>query len=149
MPRRGRAVDRERRPVAAGGPARARNDAGVEEIAAALARPIIAALADPSGAERDFQRVVARVLSSPPPELREWLALTNATFHAELFERLRRAVPGLSEDELRFRADSVAGILRCMVGGGMAVAVEGRSPDQLEGLLVPVIAGALAGSGTA
>ena len=75
--------------------------------------------------------------------------MTNATFHAELFERLRRAVPGLSEDELRFRADSVAGILRCMVGGGMAVAVEGRSPDQLEGLLVPVIAGALAGAGTA
>ena len=58
--------------------------------------------------------------------------------------RLGHALPGVSEAELRFRWDCVAGILRGLVAGSARTDLDGCCPADLERMLVPVLAGALA-----
>ena len=57
---------------------------------------------------------------------------------------LRQALPGVGDEELRFRWDCVAGILRGLVAGTARTDLEGRCPDDLERMLLPVLAGTLA-----
>jgi Tetracyclin repressor-like, C-terminal domain len=62
---------------------------------------------------------------------------------AELIPRLRRALPDVPEDELRFRSECVGGIMYFLVTGGVRMDLAGKDTAQLERLLVPVISGAL------
>jgi len=119
-------------------------DAAVDDIAAALARPLIEVLSGPPGADRDRLRIAARVATDPPPVRRESIAALHARANGVLLPLLRRAIPGVSDEELSFRASSVASIINCMAAGSVGVAA-GRSADDLERMLVPVIAGALSG----
>jgi hypothetical protein len=119
-------------------------DATVEQIAGVLAQPVVTGIGCPTSAERAFLRIMARAVTDPPCELEEWMAATMSRADAELMPRLRHALPGVSDDELRFRRECVAGILHFLGTGGMHVYAHGATPGELERMLVPVIAGALA-----
>ena len=93
-----------------------------------------------------FLRILARVIADPPPELREWMASTMARGEAELLWcRCDRALPGVPDDELRFRVECAASVFHHMSTDSMRTAVGGKTEPEVERLLVPVIAGALAG----
>ena len=79
--------------------------------------------------------------------MRDWLEDALARVDAELMAHLAQALPGVGEDELRFRWDCVAGILRALAAGTARSDVEGRCSADLERMLLPVLAGALAGRG--
>jgi AcrR family transcriptional regulator len=116
----------------------------VEQIAAAMVQPVVQAVTGPDPAERAFLRIMARTLGDPPCELRDWVATLRARADAELFPRLRRAVPGLTDEELRLRAESAIGIVHFLAAGSVRFDLQSKRPAELERLLVPVIAGALA-----
>lgn len=120
-------------------------DATLEEIAAAWARPVIGAMCGPPCDTQSFLRIVARVIVDPPPELREWVAATIARGEAELLPPLRRALPGVSDEELRFRVECASSVFHFMSTGNMRAQLATKSEAELERLLIPVIAGALAG----
>jgi AcrR family transcriptional regulator len=120
-------------------------DATLEEIAAAWGRPVISVASGPPCEEQAFRRIMARVVSDPPPELRDWMTSELSRADPEFLAPLRRALPGVPDDELRFRLECAAGILHFMSTGNMRVDLEGKSEDELARLLTPVIAGALAG----
>jgi AcrR family transcriptional regulator len=115
----------------------------VDDIAAALARPLVAIMSGPPGADRDRLRIAARVATDPPSLLRDSIAAMHARAHGVLLPLLRAAIPEVSDEELSFRASSVASIINCMAAGGVGVTVV--VDDDLERMLVPVIAGALSG----
>jgi AcrR family transcriptional regulator len=119
------------------------DDAGVEQIAAAFAQPLIAAFTHPESAEQASLRIMARVAPNPPPELEDWMASTIGRADAELFPRLRRALPGVSDQDLRFRMQAVAGIIHHLVRSRLRVEMQATSANELERLLLPVITGAL------
>jgi AcrR family transcriptional regulator len=118
-------------------------DASVEQIAAAFAEPLIAAFTNPGCAEQASLRIMARVTRDPPPELEEWMRATVARADAELLHHLRRALPGLTDYELRFRLQCAVGIVYYLIIGRMRVDLQEKTGAELERMLVPVIAGAL------
>lgn len=121
-------------------------DATVREIARAWAGPVIAALSRQPCEQHALLRVMARTAGDPPPELRDWMAAQRARAEPDLLAPLRRALPGVPDDDLRLRLDCAAGILYFATTGNMCVDLADKSEDELERLLVPVIAGALAAS---
>ncbi|MDQ6807786.1 MAG: TetR family transcriptional regulator [Actinomycetota bacterium] len=124
------------------------DDATLEQIAAAWIRPVIAARSGPTcNVKRACMRISARTASHPPEELCEWMAGAIARFHDELVIHLRSALPGVPEQELRFRVTCAGGILHALRTDGMQAELEEKSAPELERLLVPVISGAL-GAGT-
>jgi AcrR family transcriptional regulator len=120
------------------------DDASVEDIAHAISRSIIDALSDPGSPDRALLRIFDRSLSAPEGELGDWIKASKGRVDAELMSRLGRALPGVSEAELRFRWDCAAGILRGLVAGSAREDLDGCCPADLERMLVPVLAGALA-----
>jgi AcrR family transcriptional regulator len=120
------------------------DDASVHDIASAIAQPIVGAISDRSSPHFALLRIFDRTLSGPPGEMRDWLRASLATVDEELMARLRQALPDVSDDELRFRWDCAAGILRALAAGTARTDLDGRCPEDLERMLVPVLAGALA-----
>jgi AcrR family transcriptional regulator len=120
------------------------DDATVDDVAAVLARPAIDAVTGP-GDTRYRLRIVARVVTDPPPGLRDSIASAIAQTHDELVPLLRRVIPGASDDELCFRIESVASIIYRIAAGNMGVDLLTKPDDEVERLLVPVIAGTLTG----
>jgi AcrR family transcriptional regulator len=120
------------------------DDASVHDIARAIAQPIVAALSDPASPDRALLRIFDRTLSAPEGELRDWIKASLAKVDTELMSRLGQALPDVSPEELRFRWDCVAGILRGLVAGSARTDLDGCCPDDLERMLLGVIAGALA-----
>jgi AcrR family transcriptional regulator len=123
-------------------------DASLEEIAAAWAQPVIAARCAPCE-ERALLRILARAASNPSPVLRDWLTSELSRADPEFLAPLRRVLPDVPDDELRFRLECAAGILHFLSTGNMRFDLEGKSEEELAQLLTPVIAGALAGSNAA
>ena len=119
-------------------------DATLDEIAAALAQPLIVAAGDEGCSERAFLRIVGRLADRPPCELADWMTATTERADAELLARLRRVLPDVPEDELRFRMGCAIGILHSVVSGNMRVDLRHKSAAELERLFVGVISGALA-----
>ena len=120
------------------------DDATVHDIAGAIAQPIVGAISDPTSPHFSLLRIFDRTLSGPPGEMRDWLKASLATVDAELMDHLRQALPDVSDDELRFRWDCAAGILRALAAGTARTDLEGKCPEDLERMLVPVLAGTLA-----
>jgi AcrR family transcriptional regulator len=120
-------------------------DASLEEIARAVATPIIEARVLADSPHRPLLRVFDRTLSDASGDLREWLKGSLGRVDAELMAHLRQALPDVSDVELRFRWDCVAGILRALVAGtARSEDLDGCCAADLERMLVPVLAGALA-----
>jgi hypothetical protein len=87
-------------------------------------------------------RITARAASDPPEELCEWMTEAISRFHDELVAHLRRVLPGVSEQELRFRTTCAGGILQ-VLRTDLPAELQDKSEVELERLLVPVISGAL------
>jgi AcrR family transcriptional regulator len=118
-------------------------DATVEQIARAIAQPIIGVLSDPERPERALLRIFDRALGGPPGELQDWIRAELQRVDDELMAHLSAALPGVGEDELRFRWECASGILRSLVKGSTRSDHGGKCAADLERLLLPVIAGTL------
>ena len=127
--------------------ARLEGDAPLEAIVAAWARPVLAARSEGSAEQRlAFLRITARAESNPPEELSDWLTEIRNRYLCELCGRLRGVLAEVPEAELRFRVRCAAGILDTLSATNARPELEGKSVQELERLLVPVIAGALRGA---
>jgi AcrR family transcriptional regulator len=120
-------------------------DATLHEIAGAYFRPMVQALKGASSKGRPYVRVLARVTSDPPDGLEGWAETATARAHEALVARLRVVLPGVAEDELLFRVKCAGGILVLLSVTALEPELQGKSPEEVERMLVPVIAGALAG----
>ena len=123
---------------------RALEDPTIEQIAAAWAHPVVCAVAASPCADQVFMRVVGRTLSSCTGERREQVTAQAAQANDELVAALRRVMPDRDEAELRFRAAAAGSVLNHVTTG--AAGLDGKPADEIERLLLPVVAGALAGS---
>ena len=121
------------------------DDAPLEAIAAAFARPVISAVSGDSTETRALIRIVNRAMSDPDPGQRQRHDAILAVGSEPLLERLRRALPGVPEDELRFRMEATAGILSFLASGHPGIDLDTKTESELERLLIPVMTGALAG----
>lgn len=119
--------------------------ATLHDISAAYLRPMIAMLAGPSSSERAYVRVLARFTTDPPAALQAWADDVTARAHHALIPRLRDVLPGLTDDTLRFRVICAGGVLVLLSAVALQPHIAGRTPQELEDLLTPVVAGALAG----
>jgi AcrR family transcriptional regulator len=119
--------------------------ARVTEIAAAWARPVIAAVSGPPSAGHALIRIAARAATDPSPQFRERVLVAATRADDDLHAALRRALPDVSDDDLRFRMECAGGILHFMASGAMRVDLEAMTAEQVELLLVPALAGTLAG----
>jgi AcrR family transcriptional regulator len=118
-------------------------DASIEELAAAFARPMVRALAV-GGRDLDVMRIVARSGIDPP----EGWDRFNASFdriRAGVLGVLRDNVPGVKDQELIFRTRCAAGLLNWLVLAPVGDELRARSERQIEQFLVPVLGGALRG----
>ena len=121
------------------------DDAPFEAIAAAFARPVISAVSGDSTETRALIRIVNRAMSDPDPGQRQRHDAILAVGSEPLLERLRRALPGVPEDELRFRMEATARILSFLASGHPGIDLDTKTESELERLLIPVMTGALAG----
>lgn len=120
-------------------------DATLHDIAAAYFRPVVQALSGPFGRGGSYLGVLVRLAAGPPRELHEWAAATIQRAHDRLHESLRAVLPDVPDAELRFRVKCVGGIIVELGGWALEPDLRGKTPQQVEELLVPVVAGALAG----
>jgi AcrR family transcriptional regulator len=120
-------------------------DATLHDIAAAYFRPVVQALRGPGDTSRPYLGVLVRLASRPPSELREWAITTIQRAHDSLHESLRPVLPDVPEAELRFRVKCVGGIIVELGGWALEPDLRGKTSQQVEELLVPIVAGALAG----
>lgn len=120
-------------------------DANLHDIVAAYFRPMIQALSGPTSKGRAYVRVLARVTSDPPRELEGWADEATARAHDALLGRLRLALPDVPGDQLLFRVKCAGGILVLLSTAAVEPDLRGRSSEEMERMLAPVVAGALAG----
>ncbi|MEU4931400.1 TetR/AcrR family transcriptional regulator [Streptomyces yokosukanensis] len=117
---------------------------GVEDLAAAFARPMMRAL-EAGGRDLAVMRTVARVGIDPPEG---WGRLT-AKFQQsrrDIVRQLSAKTPGVDERELDFRIRCAAGLLNWLVLAPIGAELAAEPPEQIERWLVPVLAGAFLGS---
>lgn len=120
---------------------RALEDPTLEEIATAWSRPVIRAVAASPCPEQVSMRVVGRCVPACSDARRAQFGSESAG--DELVAALRRVLPETDEAELRFRVAAVGSILNFVTTGGGGV--DRKPAAEVEGLLVPVVTGALAG----
>jgi hypothetical protein len=106
---------------------------------------VIAAACGPPSEAQALIRIAARAATDPSQDFRERVVAAATGAEPELLAALRRALPDVPEDRLRFRIQCAGGILHFMASGAMRVDLERMSDEEVERLLVPAITGALAG----
>jgi AcrR family transcriptional regulator len=116
----------------------------LEDLAAALARPMIRALAA-GGPDLAVLRIVARGAIDPPQEWDRFDVRFHAIRDATL-PVLRANVPEVKDRELILRGRFVAGMLNWLALAPVSAELKNKSEKQLERLLVPVLAGAFRGT---
>lgn len=121
-------------------------DASPSEIAAAWARPVIAAVCGPPSEAQALIRIAARAATDPSQDFRERVLAAATGAEPDLLAALRRALPDVPEDRLRFRLECAGGILNYMACGAMRIDLESRTDEEVERLLVPAVTGALVGA---
>jgi AcrR family transcriptional regulator len=115
----------------------------LEGLAAAFAGPMVRALAA-GGRDLAVMRTVARV-GIDPPQGWERLAGKFAQARRDALRVLTANLPGLGEQELVFRTRCAAGLLNWLALAPIGAELAGESAEQIERLLVPVVAGAFHG----
>ncbi|MBG0853666.1 TetR/AcrR family transcriptional regulator [Streptomyces spinoverrucosus] len=117
---------------------------GVEDLAAAFARPMMRALAA-GGPDLAVMRTVARVGIDPPDG---WGRLTPKFQQSrqDIVRALSASLPGVDEQELDFRIRCAAGLLNWLALAPIGTELAGKPSEQIERWLVPVLAGAFRGS---
>jgi len=119
--------------------------ATLRDVAAAYFRPVVQALSGPPGQGGRYLGVLVRLAAGPPAELHEWAAAVIQRAHDRLHESVRAVLPDVPDAELRFRVKCAGGIIVELGGWALQPDLRGKTPQQVEELLVPVVAGALAG----
>lgn len=121
--------------------------AALEELTAAFARPMVGALAG-GGHDLAVMRTVARIGTDPP---RGWDRLAGKFDQTRLdaVRVLKVSLPGVEEAELIFRIRCAAGMLNWLALAPIGAELAGRSEQELERLLLPVLAGAFHGYSSA
>ncbi|MFE3257241.1 TetR/AcrR family transcriptional regulator [Nocardia sp. NPDC059091] len=117
--------------------------ATLQDLAAAFARPMVRALAA-GGQDLAVMRTVARIGIDPPEG---WDRL-NEKFdrtRAESLRVLTNHLPGIDEQELTFRTRCAAGLLNWLALAPIGAELAAKPTDEIERLLVPVVAGAFHG----
>jgi AcrR family transcriptional regulator len=114
-------------------------DAGVSEIVAAWARPVLGAVSGPPSEDRTLIRAAARASTDPSPDVRERIRAAATRAEPALLAALRRALPPMSDDALRLRVECATGVLHYMAAGVMRVELDRLTGAEAERLLVPVL----------
>ncbi|MFE2960094.1 TetR/AcrR family transcriptional regulator [Nocardia tengchongensis] len=117
--------------------------ATLHDLAAAFARPMVRALAA-GGPDLTVLRTVARIGIDPP---QGWDRL-NEKFdrtRAEILRVLTSHLPEVDKQELTFRTRCAAGLLNWLVLAPIGTELAAKPADEIERMLVPVIAGAFHG----
>lgn len=114
------------------------------ELAAAFARPMVDALAA-GGHDLAVMRTVARFGADPPDG---WDSLDDKfdETRADALRVLTVRLPAIAEQELVFRLRCAAGMVNWLALAPIGAELAGTPADQIERLLVPVLAGALRGA---
>src|SRR2546421_10260296 len=118
----------------------------LEESAAAFARPMISALTK-GGRDRAAIRIVARAAIDPPEGWDRFDARFDQ-IRAEVVRVLKAKLSGVKTRELIFRIRCAAGMLNWLALAPVGGELSGKSEKQAERLLVPIVAGALRGTGS-
>ena len=118
----------------------------LEELAAAFARPMISALTK-GGRDRAAIRIVARAAIDPPKGWDRFDARFDE-IRADVLRVLKAHLPGVRAPELIFRIRCAAGMLNWLALAPVGGELSGKSEKQAERLLVPIVAGALRGTGS-
>jgi AcrR family transcriptional regulator len=121
-------------------------EATLEELAAAFARPMIRALTK-GGRDRAAIRIVARAAIDPPKGWDRFDARFDE-IRADVLRVLKAHLPGVRGPELIFRIRSAAGMLNWLALAPVGGELNGKSEKTAERLLVPIVAGALRGTGS-
>jgi AcrR family transcriptional regulator len=132
-------LDAQQAAVSALGP-----ESTLEELAAAFARPMISALTQ-GGRERAVIRIVARAGFDPPEGWDRFDARFDQ-IRADALQVLKANLPGVRAPELIFRTRCVAGTLNWLALAPVGGELSGKSKNQAERLLVPIVAGAFRGT---
>ena len=116
----------------------------LEELAAAFARPMIGSLVA-GGRDLAVMRIVARASIDPPPG---WDRLSPRfdRIRADVLRLLKTNIRGARDQELIFRTRCTAGMLNWLVLAPIGSELRHRSEQQIERLLVPILAGVLGGT---
>ena len=115
----------------------------LEELAAAFARPMISAMVV-GGRDLAVMRIVARGGIDPPEGWHRFDAAFDRV-RADVLRVLKTNVPGVKERELIFRTRCAAGLINWLVLAPLGAELRERSKKQIEGLLVPTLAGTFRG----
>jgi len=113
----------------------------LDEVAEAWCRPVIRAVAASPCQEQVFMRVVGQTMATCTGERRVQVTRQSSGAADQFVIALAGALPDLDDDELHFRAAVVSSILTHVTSG--AAALDGKSPAEIERLLLPVVVGAL------
>jgi AcrR family transcriptional regulator len=134
-----RYLDAQQEAVGALGP-----EASLEALAVAFAAPMIRALAA-GGRDLDVMRIVARAGLDPPQGWDRFDPRFDG-IRADVLRVLKAHLPGMKNQELILRTRCVAGMLNWLALAPVSVELRNKSEQQLERILVPVIAGAFRGA---
>ncbi|MBS2548017.1 TetR/AcrR family transcriptional regulator [Catenulispora sp. NL8] len=116
---------------------------GLEDVARAFAAPMVHALAA-GGQELVVMRTVARIGIDPP---RGWdrLAGKFEQTRRDTLRALRANLPGVGEPEAVFRTRAAAGLLNWLALAPIGAELAAGPAEEIERLVVPVVAGAFRG----
>jgi AcrR family transcriptional regulator len=117
------------------------------ELSAAFARPMIRAVAA-GGRDLRVMRIVARSAIDPPPAWERFDARFDR-IRADVLRVLHANLPRVEDSELVFRTRCAAGVVNWLALAPVGTTLRGRSEEQIERSLVPVLAGLFAGTATA
>jgi AcrR family transcriptional regulator len=117
---------------------------GLEELAAAFARPMMGALST-GGRDLDVMRIVARAGIDPPDG---WARFGTRfdRIRADVVRVLKPHVAGVGDRELAFRVRLAAGLLNWVALAPVGAELRKSSERKIERQLGPVVAGTLAGT---
>src|SRR3954452_20005848 len=122
------------------------SEATLDEVAAAFARPMISALTK-GGRDRAAIRIVARAAIDPPKGWERFDARFDE-IRAGVVQVLKTHLPGVRAPELIFRTRCAAGMLNWLALAPLGEELNGKSEKTAGRLLVPIVAGALRGTGS-
>lgn len=123
-----------------------RPDSGVEDVAAAFARPMLRAF-EAGGRDLAVLRTVARV-GIDPPEGWGRLAGKFDQSRRDAVRVLTASLAGVGEQELAFRTRCAAGLLNWLVLAPIGAELAAMPAEHVERWLIPVVAGAFHGAPT-
>jgi AcrR family transcriptional regulator len=119
-------------------------ESNLEEVAAAFARPMMSALTA-GGRDLAVMRIVARAGIDPP---QGWERLSGRfdRIRADVRRVLKANLPDVTSQDLTFRTRCVAGLLNWLVLAPVGAELRNKSAEQVERLLVPLLAGTFRGT---